>query len=67
MCTNDYIFTHNSIEQDADLVLLLFRESYYNQNIDDDNLTEIIIAKHRNGPIGTSRLKFQPEISTFNE
>jgi len=65
--TNDYIFTHNSIEQDADLVLLLFRESYYNQNIDDDNLTEIIIAKHRNGPIGTSRLKFQPEISTFNE
>lgn len=65
--TNDYMFTHNSIEQDADLVLLLFRESYYNQNIDDDNLTEIIIAKHRNGPIGISRLKFQPEISTFNE
>ena len=57
-----------SIEQDADLVLMLYRESYY--NLTDDNektsdLTELIIAKQRNGPIGTIRLQFDARYTKF--
>jgi len=57
-----------SIEQDADLVLMLYRESYYNSNKDNDNihdLTELIIAKQRNGPIGSILLKFDPKHTKF--
>nr|YP_009294131.1 replication helicase subunit [Hildenbrandia rubra]AOM67373.1 replication helicase subunit [Hildenbrandia rubra] len=50
---------HNSIEQDADLVLLLYREDYYDHNNTSNNkLAEIIIAKHRNGPTGSFQLHF---------
>jgi len=42
-----------SIEQDADLVLMLYRDSYYNSTNLESNVAELIIAKHRNGPIGT--------------
>lgn len=62
---NDGFVLHNSIEQDADLVLLLYRDGYYNENANNNNLTDIIIAKHRNGPIGTAQLYFQPETSIF--
>nr|YP_009313380.1 Replication helicase subunit [Dichotomaria marginata]SCW21634.1 Replication helicase subunit [Dichotomaria marginata] len=62
---NQNIITHNSIEQDADLVLMLYREAYYNRNTVNLNLTEIIIAKHRNGPTGVAELKFNPNLSTF--
>ena len=54
-----------SIEQDADLVLMLYRDDYYNLQTEEPNITEIIIAKHRNGPIGTSKLKFNPEYTKF--
>ena len=64
--TNDNLIVHNSIEQDADLVLLLYRDSYYNTKSNNNNLTDIIIAKHRNGPVGTAELYFRPETSTFN-
>ena len=64
--TNNNLIVHNSIEQDADLVLLLYRDSYYNTKSDNNNLTDIIIAKHRNGPVGTAELYFKPETSLFN-
>lgn len=60
---NNGLILHNSIEQDADLVLLLYREAYYNKNT--NNITEIIIAKHRNGPIGTAELNFNTELAAF--
>jgi replicative DNA helicase len=58
-----------SIEQDADLVLMLYRDSYYNStNIlnDKTNLVELIISKHRNGPIGTVFLDFDPKYTCFS-
>ena len=54
-----------SIEQDADLVLMLYRDSYYNSNIVNSKLTELIIAKHRNGPIGTVNLEFEDKYTKF--
>ena len=61
---NGYVL-HNSIEQDADLVLMLYRQSYYAQESEDQNLTDIIIAKHRNGPIGSIKLIFDSETASF--
>jgi len=54
-----------SIEQDADLVLMLYRDSYYNSNVSEIDLTELIIAKHRNGPIGTVNLSFDEKYTKF--
>ena len=54
-----------SIEQDADLVLMLYRDSYYNENIIEHNIIELIIAKHRNGPIGGIKLNFEAEFAKF--
>jgi replicative DNA helicase len=57
-----------SIEQDADLVLMLYRINYYNFNLMDNenhSLTELIIAKHRNGPIGSIKLKFDEKRTKF--
>lgn len=60
------IILHNSIEQDADIVIMLYREDYYNDKISlTDHLTEFIIAKHRNGPVGTAKLIFDPNITSF--
>jgi replicative DNA helicase len=56
---------HNSIEQDADLIIMLYRDSYYNPDSPDRNIAEVIIAKHRNGPTGTIKLLFQPELTKF--
>lgn len=53
-----------NIEQDADIVMLLYREDYYEKER-KDNLIEINIAKHRNGPIGTVKLLFEKEYSLF--
>ena len=53
-----------NIEQDADVVMLLYREDYYEKER-KDNLIEINIAKHRNGPIGTVKLLFEKEYSLF--
>lgn len=54
-----------SIEQDADIVLMLYRDSYYNPTAIDVNLAELIIAKHRNGPIGTVQLNFEAKYTKF--
>lgn len=62
---NNFI-VHNSIEQDADLVIMIYREGYYNKVAEDQNMTEIIIAKHRNGPTGTFQLKFNAELASFS-
>ncbi|WP_414754754.1 replicative DNA helicase [Anabaena sp. CCY 9910] len=59
------IVVHNSIEQDADLVIMLYRDDYYNSDTPDRGLAEVIIAKHRNGPTGTVKLLFDPQFTKF--
>lgn len=54
-----------SIEQDADLVMFLYREDYYNPDTDNQHITDLIIAKHRNGPTGRIQLYFHPERLRF--
>jgi replicative DNA helicase len=54
-----------SIEQDADIVMFIYREKYYNPDTDRDNITDLIIAKHRNGPTGKVELYFHPERLRF--
>jgi replicative DNA helicase len=56
---------HNSIEQDADIVIMLYREDYYNDKKVNNQITEVIVAKHRNGPVGTARLMFNPYLTRF--
>uniref|UniRef100_A0A7S3A8K9 Replicative DNA helicase n=1 Tax=Rhodosorus marinus TaxID=101924 RepID=A0A7S3A8K9_9RHOD len=63
-CAN-YIVTHNSIEQDADSVLFLYRPSYYSSEKEDHQIAEIIIAKNRNGQTGNVLLKFIPQVAKF--
>ena len=53
-----------AIEQDADLIMMLYREDYYEEG-DGNNIAEVIINKHRNGPTGTVELKWLPEFGTF--
>ncbi|MDG2989910.1 replicative DNA helicase [Candidatus Synechococcus calcipolaris G9] len=59
------IIVHNSIEQDADLVILLYRDEYYNPDTPDRGICELILAKHRNGPVGTVKLLFDPQYTRF--
>jgi replicative DNA helicase len=54
-----------SIEQDADLVIMLYRDEYYNPDTPDRGIAEVIVTKHRNGPTGTVKLLFQPELTKF--
>ncbi len=54
-----------AIEQDADVVLFLYRDDYYNEDSDQKNIGELIIAKHRNGPTGTLELVFKKEFTKF--
>lgn len=54
-----------SLEQDADIVMFLYREDYYTEETDKQNITEVIIAKHRNGPIDKIDLFFQKEFTKF--
>ncbi len=54
-----------SIEQDADVVLMLYRDEYYNSNTTNKNIMEVIVAKQRNGPIGTAFLKYIPKHFLF--
>ncbi len=54
-----------AIEQDADMVLLLYRDDYYDETSSEAGLAEINIAKHRNGPTGTIKLKFFKEYTLF--
>jgi replicative DNA helicase len=59
------IVVHNSIEQDADVVLFIYRDEYYNPESDQRGLAEIIVAKHRNGPVGSTKLVFHADYTTF--
>lgn len=54
-----------AIEQDADVVMFIYRDDYYNKDTEDKGLAEIIIAKQRNGPIGTINLVWLPEYTKF--
>ena len=54
-----------AIEQDADVVMFIYRDDYYNHESPDKGVSEIIIAKQRNGPIGTVKLAWLPELTKF--
>ena len=56
-----------SLEQDADIVLFLYRDEYYNKNDENENIAELIIAKNRNGPTTAIHLQFQKEIMRFGD
>ena len=67
--TNNFLadgyILHNSIEQDADLVLMIYREQYYENDDKNKNVADITIAKHRNGPVGTINLFFDSSTASF--
>jgi replicative DNA helicase len=52
----DGVVVHNSIEQDADMVMFLYRDEYYNPTLTIKGIAEVIIGKHRNGPTGKVQL-----------
>lgn len=56
-----------SIEQDADLVMFIYRDEYYNQHSEKAGIAEIIVGKQRNGPTGTAELQFHAQHVRFND
>ena len=60
------IVAHNSLEQDADVVMFLYRDEVYHPDSPDKGSAEVIIAKHRAGPIGTKRLVFLGQYTRFD-
>ena len=54
-----------SIEQDADVVMFLYRDEVYNPGGDAEGMAEVIVAKHRNGPTGTIQLGYVPRFTSF--
>ncbi len=54
-----------AIEQDADVVMFIYRDDYYNKDTERKNISEIIVAKQRNGPVGTVELAWLPELTKF--
>ncbi|MEO7021327.1 MAG: replicative DNA helicase [Ktedonobacteraceae bacterium] len=63
---NDFIL-HNSIEQDADIVMFIYRDDVYNPESERKNIADIIVAKHRNGPVGEVSLYFQANQTRFRD
>jgi replicative DNA helicase len=63
----DGIVSHNSgaIEQDADVVMFLYRDEYYNPESDDKGIAEVIVGKHRNGPTGKVQLAWMEQYTKF--
>ena len=54
-----------AIEQDADIVMFLYREGYYDEDAENQNVAECIVAKNRHGETGTVYLEWRPEFTTF--
>ncbi len=61
------IIVHNSIEQDADVVLFIYRDDYYNEDSEQQNIADVIVAKHRHGSTGTVSLYFRKELTQFRD
>ena len=56
-----------ALEQDADIVCFIYRDDYYNPDTEQKNVAELIVAKHRNGPVGTVPLYFRKDITRFED
>ncbi len=61
------IVASNSIEQDADVVLFIYREEMYVEETERQNIADVIVSKHRNGPTGTVSLYFRKELTQFRD
>ena len=61
----NYIIVHNSLEQDADIVMFIYRPDQYEKDTVKQNVAEIIVAKHRNGPVGSVELIFRSALAKF--
>ena len=61
------IVVHNSIEQDADVVMFIYRDEYYNRESERLGEADVIVAKHRNGPIGDGRAHVPAQVSEVRE
>jgi replicative DNA helicase len=61
----DGVIAHNSIEQDADVVMFLYRDELYNADSPDRGTAEVIVAKHRSGPTGVTQLAFLDQYTRF--
>jgi replicative DNA helicase len=61
----DDVIVHNSIEQDADLVMFIYRDEYYDPESEREGIADVIISKHRNGGLGTVELTFQKDYPRF--
>jgi len=59
------IIVHNSLEQDADIVMFIYRADQYEKDTEKQNVAEIMIAKHRNGPVGSVELIFRSALAKF--
>jgi replicative DNA helicase len=61
------IIVHNSIEQDADVVMFIYREDYYIEDSDKRNIAEVLVAKHRHGATGQASLFFRKDLTQFRD
>ena len=59
------VIAHNSLEQDADVVMFLYRDEIYNPESPDRGTAEVILSKHRNGPTGVTQLAFLDHYTRF--
>ena len=53
------------LEVYSDIITMIYRDEYYNPETEDRGITEIIVTKHRNGPVGTVKLLFEPQFTRF--